>query len=189
MANANIPMGLRPVRDQSNRMWTGGGNTYYVTSAHAGALYIGDPVIVTGSADAAGVPTVDIATAGATNYITGAIVGFMPDPTILANGYLPASTAGYVIVEDDPNVTYEIQANSMISANLNANSVLAAGTGNRITGSGWFMDTGTIGTSNTYQLRIVGIAQAPDNALGAFCKAHVRINLPTEAGLATGTGV
>jgi hypothetical protein len=169
-------------------MWTGGGNTYYVTSAHAGNLFIGDPVIVTGSADAAGVPTVDIATAGATNYFTGAILGFVPDPTILANGYLPASTAGYVIVEDDPNVTYEIQASTLALADLNANSILAAGTGNRTTGSGWFMDTATKGTSNTYQLRIVGIAQAPDNALGQYCKAHVRINLPTEAGLPTGTG-
>lgn len=190
MANANNPMGLRPVRDGSNRMWTGGGNTYYVTSAHATDLWIGDPVIVTGSADAAGVPTVDIATAGATNYITGAIVGFVPDGTasLITYGGLPAGQAGYVIVEDDPNVTFEIQASTLAAADLNANSVLASGTGNRITGSGWYMDTGTKGTSNTYQLRIVGIAQTPNNALGQYCKAHVRINLPTEAGLPTGTG-
>lgn len=188
MANANAPQGLRPVRDGSNRPWSGGGNTYYVTSAHAGNLFIGDPVLVTGSADAAGVPTVDIATGGATNYWTGAIVGFLIDQTIITNGYLPASTAGYVIVEDDPNVIFEVQTTTLAAADLQANSVLAAGTGARITGSGWYVDTGTKGTSATYQVRIVGISQAPDNALGTYCKALVRNNLPTEAGLPTGLG-
>lgn len=189
MANANSPQGLRPVRDGSNRPWTGGGNTYYVTSAHAGNLFIGDPVLVTGSADTAGVPTVDIATAGATNYWTGVIVGFQPDTTIVANGYLPASTAGYVIVEDDPNVLYEVQTTTLAAADLEANSILAAGTGTRITGSGWYVDTATKGASATYQVRIVGISSAPDNALGTYCKALVRNNLPTELGLATGLGV
>lgn len=190
MPNSNNPQGLRPVRDQSNRPYSGGGNTYYVASTHATDLWLGDPVILTGSADANGVPTVDIATAGATNYITGAIIGFVPDGTnsLITYGGLPASQAGYVIVEDDPNVTFEIQASTLAAADIGANSILASGTGNRITGSGWYMNTGTKGTSNTYQLRIVGITQSPDNALGQYCKALVRINLPTEAGLPTGTG-
>jgi hypothetical protein len=188
MANANAPFGLRPVRDGSNRPWSGGGNTYYVEAAHSGALYIGDPVIVTGASDAAGVPAVDIATAGATNYWTGAIVGFVPDPTIVANGFLPTLTAGYVIVADDPNIQWAIQTTTLASADLEANSVLHSGTGSRITGSGWYLDTGTKGTSNTYQARITGVWQAPNNALGTYCVALVRNNLPTEMGLPTGTG-
>lgn len=187
MANANAPQGLRPVRDGSNRPWSGGGNTYYISSA-ANNFFIGDPVIVNGASDANGVPAVVIATAGATNYWTGAIVGFVPDPTIVANGYLPSGSSGYVIVEDDPNVLFEVQTSTLASADLQANSILASGTGSRIAGSGWFVDTATKGTSNTYQVRLVGISSSPDNALGTFCKALVRNNLPTEAGLPTGTG-
>lgn len=191
MANANIPQGLRPFRDGSNRMWTGGGNTYYISEA-ANDFYIGDPVIVNGGAAADGTPTVVIATAGATNRVTGAIVGIgiggATVPAINGGPYLPSGASGYVIVEDDPNVTYAAQTTTLAAADMDANSVLAAGTGSRITGSGWYVDTGTKGTDATYQVRIVGIVQSPDNALGQYCKALVRLNLPTEAGIASGVG-
>lgn len=191
MANANLANGLRPVRDGSNRPWSGGGNTYYISSA-ANDFFIGDPVVVNGSADANGVPTVVIATGGATNYWTGAIVGFVPSAAqqyLGGNAYLPSGQSGYVIVEDDPNVVYAVQTTTLAAGDLEANSVLAAGSGgNRVTGSSWYVDTGTKGTSNTYQVRLVGIVQSPDNALGQYCKALVRNNLPTEMGLPTGTG-
>lgn len=191
MANANIPQGLRPFRDGSNRMWTGGGNTYYISEA-ANDFYIGDPVIVNGGAAADGTPTVVIATAGATNRVTGAIVGIgiggATVPAINGGPYLPSGASGYVIVEDDPNVIYAVQTTTLAAGDMDANSVLASGTGSRITGSGWYVDTGTKGTDATYQVRIVGIVQSPDNALGQYCKALVRLNLPTEAGIASGVG-
>lgn len=191
MANANNPTGLRPVRDGSNRPWSGGFNTYYVASSGT-AIYIGDPVIVDGTADANGIPGVALATAGATNYWTGVVVGFgiQSDtaPPVNGNGYLPASTAGYLKVADDPSLTFAVQATTLAAADLEANSILASGTGNRITGSGWYVDTGTKGTSATYQVRIVGVVRSPDNALGQYCKILVRNNLPTEMGLPTGTG-
>lgn len=191
MANANSPQGLRPIRDGSNRNWTGGGNTYYVNTA-ANDFYVGDPVIVNGGADADGIPTVVIATAGATNRWTGVIVGFQVQgqtvPAINGGPYLPSGSSGYVIVEDDPNVTYEVQATTAAAADLDANSILASGTGSRITGSGWYVDTGTKGTDATYQVRIIGVSQRPDNALGQYCKILVRNNLPTEAGIASGVG-
>lgn len=190
MANANSPQGLRPVRDGSNRPWSGGGNTYYVGTGNGTALFIGDPVILTGSADANGVAEVTIATAGGSNRITGAIVGFQPSPALIASGAtLAASTAGYVIVEDDPNTMWEIQATTLAAADVGLNTILASGTGTTTTGSGWYVDTGTKATTASLQLRILGAAQAPDNALGAYCKIHVRLNVPTEAGLATGLGI
>ena len=192
MANANIPQGLRPFRDGSNRMWTGGGNTYYIDTA-ANNFYIGDPVIVNGGAAADGTRTVVIATAGATNRVTGAIVGIgiggAAVPAINGGPYLPAGASGYVIVEDDPNVIYAVQTTTLAAGDMDANCVLSAGSGgSRITGSGWYVDTGTKGTDATYQVRIVGIVQSPDNALGQYCKALVRLNLPTEAGIASGVG-
>lgn len=191
MANLNAPFGLRPVRDGSNRPWTGGGNRYYINTA-GNDFFVGDPVIIDGGADASGVPSVVIATAGATNYWTGAIVGFDPASlTIPSNGgpYLPSGASGYVIVEDDPNVQFAIQTTTLAAADISSNSVLHSGTGSRITGSGWYLDTGTKGTDATYQARITGVVQSPNNVLGAYCVATVRNNLPTELGLPTGLGV
>lgn len=189
MANANSPQGLRPVRDGSNRPYSGGGNTYYVSTSNGTALFLGDPVILDGGADANGVASVTIATAGGSNRITGAIVGFGVSPTLVSTGAtLAASTAGYVIVEDDPNVMFEIQASTLAAADVGANSILASGTGSTTTGSGWYVDTATKGTTASLQVRILGAVQSPDNALGTYCKIHVRLNVPTEAGLATGLG-
>ena len=46
---------------------------------------------------------------------------------------------------------------------------------------------GNCGTA-LYQVRIVGVPQRPDNALGQYCKVWIRLNTPTEAGYASGTG-
>lgn len=189
MANANIPQGLRAVADASGRPYSGGLKRYALLVGETNDLYPGDPVIIGGSADADGVPSIVKATAGATNRITGAIVGFEPTPSIIANGYRVGATVAYALVCDDPNALYEIQATTLAIADLEANSILASGTGSRITGSGWYMDTGTKGTNATYQLRIVGVSQRPDNALGQYCKALVRLNLPTEVAIGDGVGV
>lgn len=192
MANTNAPGGLRPVRDGSNRPWSGGGNTYYINNA-ANDFYVGDPVIISGSADANGFPTVVLATAGATNRITGAILGFQVEgqtvPAMNGGPYLATGQSGYVIVEDDPNVVYEIQASTIAATDFESNANLTAGTGNRVTGSGWTLDGGSYGTGATLQVRVVGAVQTPPATLGAYAKVLVRINLPTEAGIASGAGV
>lgn len=188
MANGNAPQGGRPVKDISNRPYSGGINTYYVATA-ANNFFIGDPVILGGSADANGVPTVLIATAGATNRLTGFVVGFVPDPNIVANGYLPSGQSGYVLVADDPNGCFELQATTVAAADIGLNANLAAGTGNRATGSGWYIDMSGAGAGVTLQMRILAISPAADNALGQYCKVLARINLPTEAGIASGAGV
>lgn len=188
MANVNAPQGLRPVADASGRPYSAALKRYALLVGETNDLYIGDPVIVGGSADADGVPNIVKATAGATNKLTGAIVGFEPSASIVANGYRVGATVAYALVCDDPNALYEIQASTLALGDLEANSILASGTGSALTGSGFYMDTATKGASATYQLRIVGISQRPDNALGQYCKALVRINLHTELGLPDGLG-
>lgn len=193
MANANAPFGLSPVMENNGSSWAGTIREYYVPSTDATALYIGDPVILAGSADANGEATVTIATAGATNRITGSVVGFRPSATIVANGYRAASVAEYVLVTDGPGVLYEIQENSvgatLAATDVGTNVNLIAGTGSRITGSGWQLNSNSTGTGATLQVRLVGLQQRPDNAIGANAKWLVRINLPTEAGIASGVGV
>ena len=85
MANSNAPTGLTPVRYASGAPYNGASNVYYAPASDSNALYIGDPVIIAGSADTDGVPSITIATAGAS--FTGVVVGFKPDANIVANGY------------------------------------------------------------------------------------------------------
>ena len=76
MANTNAPMGLSPVEYLNGTPWNGQARMYCIpTSDTTNAYAIGDPVVLAGSADSAGIPTVTLATAGTGNAITGGIVG------------------------------------------------------------------------------------------------------------------
>jgi hypothetical protein len=195
MPNVDAPSGLRPIRYRSGLPYAGGANKYYVPATDATDLFIGDPVILAGSADADGVATVTRATAGAGNYITGVVVGVdqiegVASPS-LARTYRPASTAMYVWVADDPELIFEIQEDSVggalaaTSVGLNASVIIAAGS--TVTGrSGTELDSSTAATTNTLALQVLRLARRPDNEIGDQAKWEVRINLHTYRNL---TGV
>lgn len=195
MANSNAPMGLRPARHANGSPWAGELRPYFVPATDATALFIGDPVILAGAADDNGIPTATRATAGATNRITGTVVGFVPSPTIVAAGYRLASTAEYVLVADGTELLYEVQEDAISGAlpltAVGQNADLIAGAGNAGTKlSGFQLDSSTAGTGATLQVRIVEFVQRADNEPGnANAKVLVRFNLPTEAGIASGVGV
>lgn len=194
MANGNAPWGLTPRRHRTSETENGGLNEYAVLADNATALFMGDPVIIAGTGDAMGVPNVVAATAGAGNRITGVVVGFRPSPTIVALGYLPATTAGYVLVADNPDAEYEVQEDgvggTLTVANIGQNCDLIAAAGNTfLKRSSWMLDSSTAGTGATLQVRILGLEQRADNELGAYAKWLVRFNLPTEQGIASGVGV
>lgn len=194
MANGNAPWGLIPRRMRNSEAESGGLNEYFVAADYATALFIGDPVIISGTGSPEGVPGVVLATAGATNRITGVIVGFRPNPAIVASGYMAASTGGYVLVADNPDAEFEIQEDSvggaLTVANIGQNADLVAAAGNTfLKRSQWQLDSSTAGTGATLQVRILGLEQRADNELGVNAKWLVRLNLPTEQGIASGTGV
>lgn len=191
MANVNVATGFEPVRPAGGTIQT---NEYFVPSSDATALYIGDPVIIAGSGDTAGVPSITRATAGTAGRITGVVVGFRPDSNIVANGYRAASTNGYVLVCDDPNQVYEVQDDSvggdLAVTDIGLNADMIAGTGSNYTKrSGFMLDTSTKATTATLQWRIIGIQQRNDVEVATNSKVLVRINLPTETGAAGSTGV
>jgi hypothetical protein len=194
MANIDSAFGLKPIRYAGGAAYTGACRTYYVPASDGTALFLYDPVIIAGSGDAAGVPTVTRATAAGAGRITGVVVGFVPDASVVANGYRLASTAGYVLVADDPNLLFEIQEDSVGGAlavtDIGLNADLIAGTGSAYTKlSGFMLDTSTKATTATLQLRIKGIVQRGDVDIGTTSKVLVSINLPTETGAAGSTGV
>lgn len=194
MPNSNAAQGLRPVRYRNGAPWTGAARTYHVPVGNATALFIGDPVVITGTGDPAGHPDAGIATAAGAGRITGVIVGFRPTAPFSPLKHLPAGTEGYIIVADDPALLFEAQEDSVGGAlavtNIGQNIDLIAGAGNTGTGtSGWQLDSSTAATTATLQCRLVELQHTADNEIGANAKWLVAINLPTETGAAGSTGV
>src|SRR3954470_23499873 len=113
MANTNAPTGLRPVRYRSGAPYNGACNTYSVPASDGTALFVGDPVIIAGSADANGVPTINRATAAGGAYISGVVVGFEPLRTDLTVLHRAASTLRNVYVADDPSLIFEVQEDAI----------------------------------------------------------------------------
>lgn len=191
-----MSIGLRPVRYKSGAPYNGACNTYFVPATDATALFVGDPVIIAGSADANGVPTVTLAAAGA--RITGAIVGFSANPSdttdgALETGYRVASTAAYVLVADDPNLLFEAEEDAVggalaaVDVGLNVDLIAAAGS-TATKRSGYLLDSSTKATT-TAQVRIVGFSQRVNSVIGSDPLVLVSIVENTEAPDSGTTGI
>ena len=205
MANANAPSGLTPVKNLNGSPWNGQANIYSIAASYNTALYIGDPVISSGTADANGVQ--GIALAAATGAIRGVIVGLgtngstVAGESIMGNvnnlniAYRPASDPSiwYAMVVDDPNVIFEVQEHAngtqLAATEVGLNQVLylAAGAGNV---SGWMLASysdATPNTTATLQVRLLGLSRYPgnQNVFGAYAKWLVQINVH-ELGHGTG---
>jgi len=200
MANSDTPFGLRPVRHRNGAAYNGAVNYYYVPSTYATALFVGDPVVKTGTANTTIVtapgagefgigtlPEVNKAAAGDTNLITGVVVAFAADPNGLERIYNPASTERVIAVCDDPDVIFEIQADGAIAATqVGLNAVLIyTNSGDTNTGrSGAELDTTSDAPAAdaSNQLTIQRVVNREDNEAGsAFTKVEVKINQHTEA--------
>ena len=189
MANVNAPFGLRPVRYASGAPWNGAAREYFATGA-TGAIYVGDPVVMAGSANTSEVqgrapgtlPTVTVALDGDGDPILGVCVGIVPldrDTTT----YRADSTDRIILVADDPNLIFVGQIDTAgtdwAATDVGAYANLLVGTGSTVTGlSGWTLDTtdGPDPADPSNQLLIVGLYPAPDNEIGEFARWLVMIN-------------
>lgn len=193
MANANIATGLTPI-DDNGTPWSGQFHLYSVPASQGTAIFRGDPVIPLGGVDAFGVPLVGLATAGSSNYLLGAMVSVVNGPAgggaVAQNPltrdlptYHQASTVGYILVADDYDQRFVIQEDSvggaMAAASVGwSNANLVSGSGSTTTGySGYQLQSSSLNTSNTRQLRIVELLRSPDNVVGVNAKWVVMINL------------
>jgi hypothetical protein len=204
MANKDNPQGFVPVDHQILKGYCGKSRPYYVPATDATVLFTGDPVIVTGTSNTAEVfrtyragslPEIDIATAGDGNPIAGIITGFdLPSDggTPFTANYKPTLTEAVVWVCDDPYVIFEVQsdsANATAATDISSNAnVLLTHGGSTVSGrSGAELNTASMTTTNTYQLKILGLVDRPDNALGTHSKLLVTINnhfyMKEEAGI------
>ena len=170
MANNNLP-GIYPDNMPYGNVRS---RRYEVAVANATAIYIGDAVLLINTG------TVIRASAGAGNYICGVVLGCF-DSTGAPIAYLPTTTAGYVLVADDPNQQFIVQEDGVTTPlaleDVGEGVDLIIGSGNTFNNrSGTMIDSNTVGTGATTQLRILAKQERVNNDLGAYCKWIVMIN-------------
>ena len=170
-----MPFGLTPVRYKSGAPYNGAANLYSVAAGETNNIFIGDPVLISGTGDAAGIPGVVRAAAG--DRMTGVVVGFgqfdgasAGSTTAINRGYRTASTADYLLVADDPALLFAIEEDAvggaLATTDIGNNADLVGGTGSVYTKrSGYMLDSSTKVTT-TAQVRIVGFDQTIGNTIG-----------------------
>lgn len=181
MANADTPFGLKPYSHRNGAPYNGAYRLYSTATGDATAIYIGDPVILSGTSQTInGVVYSDVDQAATGDVVVGVVVG-VQFVTADSLTYRAASTQRLLCVADDPDLLFEIQevsGGTALTANdagLNANFVVAAGSAT--TGlSGVELNNGTEATTNTLDLHIVGLSSRPDNEIGEHAKWLVTIN-------------
>lgn len=180
MPNTSTPNGAVPVRSLTGP-YEGNTNAYSTAAGDGTLLGIGDFVKMAGTSQLIGdVTYADVTRAASGDVILGVVTSVVPatrDSTV----YRAASTATIVNVCDDPQMLFEMQESAggtALTANdigLNANFVVAAAS--TTTGlSATTLDNSTEATTNTLDLKIVGLAEKPNNEVGASAKWIVKIN-------------
>jgi hypothetical protein len=207
MANIDSPFGLKPLRHKSGAPYNGAANPYYIPASYGTALFVGDPVVKTGTSNTAAVkvpgagafnigtlPEINKATAGDANAVTGVIIGFTALPGDLNKNYNPASTERVAWVCDDPNVIFEIQADGAVpAASMGLNAVfIYTHSGSTSTGlSGVELDTTSDvpAADASNQMIIIRAANREDNDTTiTHAKVEVLLNNHTEAQGRTANG-
>lgn len=183
MANSTQAFGFKPV-DLLGGDMVGRVRQYAHDSGDSTALYVGDPVVLAGSADADGYPTVIRATVGTavtTDYITGVVVGLVPYEPIPSNRYGPGSVSYRLLVADDPDQLFLVKADAAIAVtNVGQTCQIASGSGNTYTGlSGFVLDASEAANTATDQVLIMGFPEGrPDNEINATgVDVIVKINM------------
>lgn len=171
MANVNAPFGLRPVQNMGSGTYTGRVRQYSVPAGDGNAIYVGDAVKIAGTSQFInGQIFADVAIAASGDVFVGVVVGSLAE-TRESTFYRAASTQRILLVNDDPNALFEVQQGTGGTA-LTANDVglnvdLSVVAGSTVTSmSGSVINNATEATTNTLDLKIIGMVNRVDNDPG-----------------------
>ena len=190
MPNVVQPKGAAPSRYLNGAAWNGGANMYCIPSSDVNQYNVGDFVSTVAGGDANGIP--NVTKSSASTPIRGVIVGVLVagynNPSLVGTTLdltiqnIPATKAKayYVLVADDPNLLFEIaddglSALTATACNKNALYTVANPTAPG-QNSATVLTTGTVATTNTLPLKIMGLVQKPNNAFGINALWLVKIN-------------
>lgn len=196
MASSASPYGMIPVQNQGAGYNTQGFETYPILDGYTTALYFGD-VVKLGSDN-----YVQKDTGTSTLTPWGVFVGCeYIDPSLgylYESQYWPASTTtGYTTGAKQPKAriitfpwaVFQIQANGSVAQDaIGQNAAIVQTAGSSIFGkSRNALNAGSVATTNTLPLRIVGFPELPGNAPGdAYTDVLVVFNNNQQLFTATG---
>ena len=179
MANVDKAFGLRPLGNLSG---TGSQKQYgyEIADNQSGAIFQGDLVTLKDGYILQFDPASHTAAVGVFNGC------FYTDPTTgkpTFSNYYPGSvniTQGKITADvlDDPNQMFLIQNDGTSAAtNYGLNADIVVGTGSTTTGvSANELDTSSIATTAALNLKVIGLWDVPNNAVGANAVVVVKIN-------------
>ncbi len=175
MANLDAPKGARPI-NRDGSAFNGSLRKVEVDASNATAIFVGDFVVQ--EADGNYTP----ATAGTTNVIAGVCVGVVVDKAVPSTeypGYMPATTAGHILIVDADACYFAIQEDGTGSDAARGSTANFLGTaGSTTTGnSAHELDTSEVGQDAADQLKLIEKVSTPDNDYGLNCDWIVKINL------------
>lgn len=152
MANANNPFGLDPFRAEGKEVRV----KKYAKSASI--VYPGDAVKLVGAG------TVETAAAGDT------IIG-------VAAEYKAAADTE-IMIYDDPEAEFQVQVyGSFAAADVGQNANIIANAGDAtLKQSNHALDMFSAGTTSTLQLKILGLVERGENAVGSWAVVRVKPN-------------
>ena len=191
MANIAKPQGFVPIRYKNGNPWNGMATPYYIPSGDTNAYNIGDAVKSIVGGDSNGICQITLDSAG-TATERGVIVGVLPVPPLnnsqqattlaLESENVPATKtrAYYVLVCDDPDVIYSLQDDglttlSTTACNKNASFTYAANNANS-PNSQSVLNSSSLATTQSLNLKVMGLVQAQNNAIGANAYWQVIFN-------------
>lgn len=181
MANADAPFGARPISDSGGH-YSGVLNRYYCNVADA--IYIGDIVAIEGAEDADGVPSVIACTPSL--IPAGIVVGIEPSADIPETQlYKKSGDTVYLLVDDNPNVRFEIQcgAGTLAAGNIGLNGDLVFTEGSTVTGrSKMELDHSTLTLSAALHMSLERVVQSPDNELAENAVVECTFNQHNKLG-------
>lgn len=165
MAYSDASFGFIPVRYDASQVELG-----WIDSSDSTAVFVGDPVIIDGTSNAAQVTGIGVgdvaigmakgytrATAGATNRVSGVVIGIVPTTRDSTN-YREASTERLVMVLTDPDARYRVQADDAVAAaSIGSNTnILFTHAGSTSTARSGAEVDATVANDATYQCRLEG---------------------------------
>jgi hypothetical protein len=182
MANIAKPQGFVPIRYKNGSPWNGMATPYYIPSSDSNAYNIGDAVKSVSGGDSNGICQITLDSAG-TATERGVIVGVLPVPPLnnsqqavtlsLEVENVPATKtrAYYVLVADDPNIIYALQDDGLTAltttaCNKNASFTYAAANANSPNSQSVLLSS-SLATTQSLNLKVMGLVQAQNNAIGA----------------------
>lgn len=178
MANVNRVNGFRPVMYANGAPYTGKVSRYSIPASDGTAVFVGDLVKTSATADDNGVRGVVQAAAG--DACIGVVVGIEPSMTSLDTPqYRVASTLRYVLVADDPAIIFETQEDGdtdpLENIDVGQNIEFVVGAGSTTTGaSGMQLDSDSHATTADHSLKLMGLVSRPNNEYVSGGQAYTR---------------